>query len=164
MSKKSGYTQTTEYDYNLFRNEVLYWIGKLGLLDWEVIFDWKGMNGIIARMEYDVISRGACASLSKSIPDIEYNKFAIMKTAFHEACELLLSDMNSFMATDANEHIPKHIRDKDESEIHKIIRVMENVTFIDDVILRFKINVDITSPIDIANIIEEKLNKQGEQL
>lgn len=148
------YCSTTDSDFKLFIKEFEYWQKRFGLFNWEVSFEKKYVKELVAGLNYDVVSRSCMAILSSKIPSREYNKLSIMVSAFHEVCELLLSDLNAIVEN-SKECLPKNIAESSEGERHKIIMILQNTMFMDDLIRRM--NIDNFDGIEqLTNVVEER--------
>ena len=114
--------ETTPEQFEIFKVEFTKWQKFFGLLGWEVSFDHRDIEhrGTIT---FDIASRCATVTLGKKWDnyDIEIDKVDICKTAFHEACELLLGRLRVLALARF-----LHQEEIDE-EVHVIVRTLENV-------------------------------------
>jgi hypothetical protein len=148
-----AYSDTTDSDFRLFIQEFEYWQKKFGLLDWEILFEKKYSKGLVASLSYNMLSRGCIVMLSSKIPSREYNKLSIMMSAFHEVCELLLSGFNTIIEN-SRDYLPKNIAENSEGEQHRIIMILQNSMFIDDLVKRM--GLDSFNGIEqLTNVVEE---------
>jgi len=143
---------TTELDFKLFIQEFEYWQKKFGLLCWEISFEKKRMSGLLAGLNYDIIARNACIALADSIPLREYSKLSIMLSAFHEACELLLGELNAIIE-DSKEYLPASAIKSNEAERHKVIMILQNVLFFNDLAVRMGVD-NIASMDQLTELVE----------
>lgn len=118
--------QINAEDFHLFTLAVSEIRKIFGLLDWEIytiLDDPERGDSMRGWMQGNFEDRIATIGLS---PDWSgsylKNNFEIAKVAFHEVCELMLSDLGSL----AERSVRKGIVDE---ETHKIIRKLENVVF-----------------------------------
>jgi hypothetical protein len=117
---------TTPEHFAVFKEEFLRWVDIFGLKGWEIIFEHKDPpEASRAYIGYTVTGRCATVFLSP-----EWENFSepptnqmVKKSAFHEACELLLARL--YMLS-MERYVQK---DEIKEEIHAIIRTLENVLF-----------------------------------
>jgi len=121
--------ELTENDFNMFKEEFKYWIIKFGLIGWELHFVFANDNDEYSargRLVNDHTSRIALIFLNKIFEGTEPTEVSVRQTAYHEACELLLSKLKFLIES-------RNISDNEvEEETHNVIRVMENCFFYDD--------------------------------
>ena len=89
---------TTAKHFEVFQKEVLYWINKWGLHQWEIAFTHKLLDGNIrASISYNQSGRVCTLFLNSEWDcDIRPPTNAEMKvSAKHEAIELLLADVHA---------------------------------------------------------------------
>lgn len=118
--------QLTDLDFSVFKAEAKKWIEVFGLKDWAVTFDFAPLENSIAECLVNWSAKAALVTLGK-FPRGEGTQEDIKRAAFHEVCELLLTDMEY---TALNEEIP-HDERKLMTEIarHAVIRRLENSIF-----------------------------------
>jgi len=128
MSKER--TELTEDQYVLFQEEAEYWLDKFNLRNWEVYYgrisDKEGEEGEgFADCRADGVNRVACLRLALSYYSVDKLRFprVIHKAAFHEVCELMLSDLRS---------TSRYAELETDAIVHEIIRRLEHTVFIPD--------------------------------
>jgi hypothetical protein len=113
----------TERDSDCFEKNVLYWVKRLGLMDWRLGFSWMDDDSdLIAQLRYDVVNRTAEFSLNRSL-SFRKTMRDLRRTAFHEALELLHCQLEA--AAEARYIGQTEIRE----QVHALIRTWENVFF-----------------------------------
>lgn len=113
---------TTKKDFAAFKKEFVYWQNKLGLQAFRIHFQHEDVEGAYAGIAVDI--EGMCASVSLSVTvDRGFTREQVLKSAFHEACELLVSRL----------WLKAMRRFTTETELieasHVIIRTLEDVMF-----------------------------------
>lgn len=118
--------QLTESDFAIFKSEAKKWIALFGLKDWDVTFDFSPLESSRAECCVNWHAKAALITLGQ-FPRGEMTQDDVRRSAFHEVCELLLSDMEF---TALNEEIP-HAERKTMTEVarHAVIRRLENSIF-----------------------------------
>ena len=117
--------KTIKKHFDLFVAEFEYWIERFHLREWKIYYkhekskklpdtlawittNWKGRSCVVGLNpdwgEFDIVS-----------------DFELCRCAFHEVCELLLSDLGSIATMD----ICPTQGDEFESKVHSVIRRME---------------------------------------
>ena len=116
--------ETTKKDFELFKKEFLKWINFFGLLNWRLFFyHEKTDEDSFAIITCETENRVAGVTLNKIFPAEDYFPENIKMVAFHEVCELLLSDISDLAKS-------RFINETDiDTEIHRIIRTLENTVF-----------------------------------
>ena len=118
--------------FRIFVDECEYWLEKFNLKSWTMAYefsddyseDWE--NDSLAMLRWNTGARRATIWLNENWPEDEISCFQIRRSAFHEVFELLLADLVS-IARD------RFVFEKAiESEIHRIVRTLENVVFPDN--------------------------------
>ena len=115
--------ETDDTQLQFFKSEFLKWAKLLGLVSWEFCF-LKGMledkdaQAFVVDYQEDRLAKVYYSPSWCYKPDDK----DISRVAFHEVCEIFLSDLESLIADNKNE-------DETRKEIHKIIRTLENVVF-----------------------------------
>jgi len=123
MADKDKVTLTKK-DFNLFKSECQKWIERLGLISWDIYYEFIDMEDTYGTLSSNYTGRLATIRLSKTFPKPYENrplKFEIKRTALHECLELLLSPLNE-LASDRN-----FSEDDYEKERHSVIRTLENI-------------------------------------
>lgn len=108
--------------FDLFRSECERWISAFGLLDWEVEYLHQHNEDHIAYTRFNYSARVANIALNKKwVADFPLTDEQIKKTAFHEACELLLYPIRYLSEC-------RYLTDSEvDPEIHSIIHALERV-------------------------------------
>ena len=99
----------------IFKKECEYWISYFGLLDWDIEYDEKKLN---ARATYSSSLVGRVATLTINNKKMEDDQ--IKKSAFHEICHLLISELAYYTT---------RVTSDSEEIQHVFIRRMENSVF-----------------------------------
>lgn len=122
--------ETTQTDFELFTQTVKKYAEKFGLHDWqiEITHGWKDEQSRAQAM-YHVQGHLAVISLAKDWGEDceEPTAYKIRRSAFHEVCELLLSEY--YAAATDDDLRGEALRLRLEREGHRIIRRLENVVF-----------------------------------
>jgi hypothetical protein len=114
---------TTKEDFEKFKKFTMYWVDFFGLRNWEVEFDHKEDDTSMAYTTFNVLNRNVMIVLAMDWGERKVTDEELDKTAFHEVCEVLLLKIRYI--ADA-----RYIMDEDiGSEIHDVIRVLENVVW-----------------------------------
>lgn len=114
----------TEEDFQIFKTECQKWLDFFGITEWEISYKFEYMD---CRAECRVNWRGRQCILCLTTHRPKWEKFDVRKSAFHEVCELLLTEMEY---TALDEEIPYSERKGlVESERHGVIRRLENSVF-----------------------------------
>lgn len=115
-----------EHDFQVFKDEADFWIKEFGLFDWSITYAFEELEDCYA--ECRINWQGKCAELAlHKWPHKERSKQDIRKSAFHEVCELLLTDLEYHTVNDA---IPQEERERlTEMARHGVIRRLENSIF-----------------------------------
>ena len=117
---------TTEDDFRIFEEAVVYWQRRLGLLDWHIYARHKTRDRDAQASCYPHLA-GRCATiyLSKVLDNYDDPPGAtfIRRMAFHEVCELLTARMNICAKA-------RYVTEEEVDEArHEIIRTLEHVIF-----------------------------------
>jgi len=112
----------TDDDFEVFKDEFIYWVGVYGLKGWELhfVFDDDEHSDCRAQIARDHNGRIAVVMLTKKWVGEEPTDHNVRKCGYHEASELLLSKLNDLCR--ARTFSDNQI----EEEIHNIIRILEN--------------------------------------
>lgn len=117
---------TTEDDFRIFQEAVVYWQRRLGLLDWHIYTRHKTRDRDAQASCYPDLS-GRCATLYLSKVLHNYDdppgETFIRRMAFHEVCEVLMARM---MICATARYIT--FTEMDEAR-HEVIRTLEHVIF-----------------------------------
>jgi hypothetical protein len=118
-------------DFDTFLLEVGYWVGKFGLSDYEIRVTTTKDEGV----------RGTCTTYSNNedrIADIcvqddwkNPDHKDLCRVAFHEVCELLIRELFNIGAIFVHGSVMR-------TELHRIIRRLENSYFVEDYGRRIK--------------------------
>lgn len=115
----------TEDDFQTFKSECQKWLDFFGLTEWEISYRFEYLETGRAESRINWLGRQCVFCLTTHGPD--HDHFDVRKSAFHEACELLLVIMER---TALDEEIPYNERKGlVESERHAVIRRLENSVF-----------------------------------
>lgn len=118
--------QLTEDDFEIFKEEACKWIDFFGLKDWVVYYSFEHLDDCRAQCMANWSAKACSLTLGK-FPERELTENEIRRHAFHEVCELLVSDFE-FMAL--NEDVPLEERKRlTEVARHGLIRRLENSVF-----------------------------------
>jgi len=112
----------TDDNFEVFKDEFMYWVGVYGLKGWELhfVFDDDENSDCRAQIARDHNGRIAVVMLTKKWVGEEPTDRNVRKCGYHEASELLLSKLNDICR--ARTFSDNQI----EEEIHNIIRILEN--------------------------------------
>lgn len=120
--------KTTKAHFKLFKDECRKWIGKFGLLDYEIHYTHDDYEGSFAYCVHpdNRDDRIFTLGLSRNLID-GYDEsnvlWHIKHAAFHEIMEILLYPFQYLAET-------RFIcRDEIDNERHRVIRILENVIF-----------------------------------
>ena len=121
-------------DFLVFKEEILYWLNKLGLRDYEVYIEKDTKTDMEAVSTCMVQHNASLVNFSfydKYFRKEKFHHFFIRRYAFHEVVELLLSPVEDLITRTS-------YQEKARESAHRIIARLENSVFIDDYIRRFK--------------------------
>jgi len=113
--------KTTKSQFNEFKKEAMYWIDYFGLKNWYVYFENVELEGNRAECSFDKPNGIACIRLNTEF-QVSMDSNEIKLCAFHEVCELMLSELTLMSASLFNN---EHVSEK----IHDVIRRLENTIF-----------------------------------
>lgn len=116
--------KTTKKHFKIFKKELEYWIEKFQLREWAFTIvheDSKREPNSLAWYWSEWRARAVVIGLSKDWGKTKPAKHRLCRSAFHEACEILLSDMASIGMIDACPTQKQEL----ESKAHSIIRRLE---------------------------------------
>lgn len=118
--------KTSKTDFEYFKKQFARWSSLLGVKSWEIDFTHGNREGDVRNYRAQVV-------------DVPYNRLAIIyfetlwdhrplkkeisMVAFHEACELLFSELTLMFDERKFDELQR------ELEVHKIIRLLENILF-----------------------------------
>lgn len=117
-----------------FKQEVLYWVNRFGLLDWEVNLQVQDPTeehlgrDVMAWTVWSPESGAAMIVLVNRWLTIEPTDFEVRKAAFHEVCELMLNEVRDNL-------LPNVLQDK---IIHRCIRRLEASVWLPEYQRRFE--------------------------
>lgn len=117
--------KTTEKDFKLFRKECEKWLNFFGLTDWSVYYEHASHDGSgrDAYTEHTSGDKTATIGLYVDWLDLKPTDNILRQTAFHEVCEILLSEI-------AQMCMDRYIREQDiHTATHSIIHRLENSVF-----------------------------------
>jgi len=113
--------KTSNKDFVYFKKCCEKWMKYFGLLDWEPFFEYEqDDDNVFARATWDIESMSVTFRLSTEWPD-KVTKKTIDGTAFHEVCHVLLGKLDCQIRSRGYDETMT------DSEIHSVIRVLENV-------------------------------------
>ena len=116
--------KTTKKHFRLFKKEAKKWIGRFGLIGWEIDYCHDDGDEHLAACYSSCENRSALLELKKDWPDNEgVDDQAIRLAAFHEVCELFMARL---IELSKDRFAPEN---SIEIEKHAIIRTLENVLF-----------------------------------
>lgn len=115
--------------FTLFEKEASYWLSYFGMLDWKVVFYHDELySGNIAETRMDFTGKCASMVLANNLSPEHYTEEGIKRTAFHEACELMLGSLYCLIE-------PQLITEREHDMMskggHEIIRRLENTVYRD---------------------------------
>lgn len=113
-------TKTTREQFELFETEALFWLDRFGLTEWEtfIVHEDCQDSGTLADCGWRITGRQARIRFNlKIIKSTSWEHIA--RAAFHEVCELMLSDTTDMLWRGHSEAVV-------ERETHRIIRRLEN--------------------------------------
>ena len=131
LKSVDGGNATTEKDFEIFKVEAMYWIKKLGMVDWEWFFQWDETEDR-ANVSYEISDMMAIVTFSKNWTDLEPTPYQVRKCAYHEIQKVFLGTVATYAV---NRQISAEAL---QNIMHRMIRTMENVYFDDDYSRRFK--------------------------
>ena len=115
--------ETTDLDFELFRDEALYWIDYFGLKDWEVDIVHVELDGVMANCTGMWKSKHATLRLNTEWEDRYCTALEFRKSAFHEVCELLLMEVHIIAAS-------RYCEEPDlDHAMHGVIQRLVNTIF-----------------------------------
>lgn len=125
--------RTSDVHFKIFCDEINYWIDKFQLREWRIKLIHKdpqdpNLKNSFAWISTNCKGRICVIGLSTNWDDYTHDTvpvYEVLKSAFHEACELLLADIKSIAAIDI---CPTQDWELDKS-IHSVIRRMEWVVW-----------------------------------
>lgn len=106
----------TNDDFEMFKKECEFWLDFFHLRDYKVYYEFKDIREAIADCTSNSVDRVATIRLTSSKKDFDID---VKMSAFHEVCELLLSDMHAYLSDFYSEAIC-------QQQTHYIIRKLEN--------------------------------------
>ena len=115
----------TPEHFEIFKKECQKWIEIFGLKNWQINYVHKKLEKARARTSFNCVGGIATIFLNTNWDEDATYYFDvndIRKSAFHEVCELLLGRLNNMV----EQRYALHGEDAEE-EVHRIIRILENV-------------------------------------
>ena len=124
MNEDDEKTQTTADEFRQFQQAFDEWRRFFGIEDYSVVFSHEDIEENFAQLQSNYRAANATAIFGKTLPKWQHERLNIPRTAFHEACELLLSPLVCLANARFN------IDEADiERQTHRIIRVLEHVLY-----------------------------------
>ena len=117
--------KTTKKDFDYFIKEVCYWIPKLNLQDYGVVFIHMKLDEnekSLAWVDISLENKTAMFGLSIEWDWMTPDKYQISKCAFHECCELLLYKLYDSLIEFYSQKYINEMR-------HEVVRTLESVLF-----------------------------------
>ena len=117
--------KTTQEDFQVFKEAVVYWQNRLGLLNWHIYTRHRPKLEVQAQCATNLSGRCATITLSKVLYNYDEppGEAAIRRMAFHEICELFLARIDICART-------RFVQEGEIEEArHEIIRTLEKVIF-----------------------------------
>jgi len=144
--------------FTIFKEEFMLWVCEFGVLKgWEIEFEYcetdtKVDDNPLAEVRCHNEDRLVFVSFYENWHDNHVTNYCVRKTAFHEALEVLFEPL---------EHLVKKSCTKQaRTEVHTLIKVMENTLFNNNYIKRFgKIDEEYFNHSTLNDIIRK--NKKG---
>jgi hypothetical protein len=118
--------KTSEKDFELFHNEVAYWVRYYGLSEWYVTTNWEDLSAegihVRAMIIWNVPGRYASISLNTDWESDNVTDYNVRLAAFHEVTELMLCEVTDLVND-------MHPEDRVQASLHTIVRRLENTLF-----------------------------------
>ena len=120
---------TQRQAFGAFRDEVMFWQRRLGLMDWQidVVIDSEDTSNR-ATTHVNSVGHSAVIILEKTWVEgataEEADEDRVRRTAFHELCEVLIDDLESCAA-----RLSDTERERARVAAHAVIRRLENCLF-----------------------------------
>lgn len=114
----------TQEDFQTFKAECQKWLDFFGITEWEIAYRFDYMG---CRAQCDANWRSRQCTFSLTTHGQDYDHFDVKKSAFHEVCELLLTDLELTALDDSVPYDERKVQA--ESARHSIIRRLENSVF-----------------------------------
>lgn len=114
--------KTTKKQFEIFKKECKRWITFFGLTEWRIYYYHEDIGDNFGERRADISAMNASIVLNTNFPDEEISKQDIKKTAFHEICELMLSEESACLQAILSQSEVSRIN-------HTIIRRLENSVF-----------------------------------
>lgn len=121
--KKKTYP-TSKRDFDLFVKECIRWRNVLNLRDWDIVYyhETYDVKGKFRACTTDFPDDRCAAIYLDPVWDEKPTKYLLSRTAFHEICEVRLSDIRKMTNTE-------YSTEQKNTEFHKIIVLLENILF-----------------------------------
>lgn len=115
--------KTTKKDFEQYKKCVNYYLHKYGLNDWMVFFAQDDCDNALTQCRTGITSRSATFALNKEIHKEDYEFLDIRRTARHEVCHLLISDVSHLAGTFCSEDEWKRA---DEALVCRLTNLLED--------------------------------------
>lgn len=119
--------KTTKKQFEIFKEECEKWVDYFGLKNWQIYYRHVKVEDCRANCAFNCVGGIATLTLNtdwNEMSDDFVNDDAVRKSAFHEVCELLFGRINDMVGQRWG-----LIEADAEEEIHRLIRILENVIF-----------------------------------
>lgn len=110
----------TEKQFDEFKEVCEAWLEKLGLHEWDVVYEFADLGDDISLCKSNHAAKKACLSLNTTIQVVHCQAGWVEKAALHEVLELMLDDFDVFFM-DATAYGVLEMRHK---MIHRLSRVL----------------------------------------
>ena len=124
--------KTKKKDFKVFRAECEYWVDKFNLREWKIYYKHEKSTVVpdtLAWIKSNWCGRTCLIGLTPDWVNHDLVKdFELGRSAFHEVCELMLSDVGSIAQMD----ICPTQKDELESRLHSVIRRLEHAVWLPD--------------------------------
>ena len=119
---KDGLVRTTKTDFGIFIDECRKWTQLYGLRSFDIIYEWKDIDGGRAQSSYNVSTRLCTVTFNKLYDVCTYSEIDIRRTAFHEMTELLMAESATYIKKYAEYNEMVRV-------VHSVISVLEYTLF-----------------------------------
>jgi len=120
--------KTTLKHFKIFKDELKYWMARLGLVGWEKHIEHKGIDeDTLANTGCNQTAKQFVITLNTEWPD-KPKDTELMSVACHESLEVLFDKLESFARPDKAEEA--------REEVHAIIQTLLNTMWQDSLKLR----------------------------
>lgn len=115
--------------FPLFEKECSYWLSYFGMFDWRVSFHEDALpSGNVAETRMEHVAKVAYIMWNTAYPYEVNDEESVKRTAFHEACELLLGSLYHQATVNG---VTDYHDDMISKAGHDIIRRLENTVYRD---------------------------------